>query len=39
MRHRVELDLWYIQNRTLALDFTILARTVVDEITRRTNAY
>jgi exopolysaccharide biosynthesis polyprenyl glycosylphosphotransferase len=39
MRRRVELDLWYIQNRTLALDLTILARTVVDEITRRTNAY
>jgi hypothetical protein len=39
MRHRVDLDLWYVQNRTLALDFTILARTVVDEITRRTNAY
>ena len=39
MQRRVELDLWYIQNRTLALDLTILARTVVDEITRRTNAY
>ena len=39
MRRRVELDLWYVQNRTLALDLTILARTVVDEITRRTNAY
>jgi exopolysaccharide biosynthesis polyprenyl glycosylphosphotransferase len=39
MRRRVDLDLWYVQNRTLALDFTILARTVVDEITRRTNAY
>jgi putative colanic acid biosynthesis UDP-glucose lipid carrier transferase len=39
MQRRVELDLWYVQNRTLALDLTILARTVVDEITRRTNAY
>ena len=39
MGRRVDLDLWYIQNRTLALDLTILARTVVDEITRRTNAY
>jgi putative colanic acid biosynthesis UDP-glucose lipid carrier transferase len=39
MGRRVELDLWYVRNRTLALDLTILARTVVDEITRRTNAY
>ena len=39
MRRWVELDLSYVQNRTLALDLTILARTVVDEITHRTNAY
>jgi lipopolysaccharide/colanic/teichoic acid biosynthesis glycosyltransferase len=27
MGRRVDLDLWYVQNRTLALDVTILART------------
>jgi lipopolysaccharide/colanic/teichoic acid biosynthesis glycosyltransferase len=25
---RIELDLWYVEHRTLALDFAILARTV-----------
>ena len=39
MHRRIELDLWYVQHRSLALDLTILARTVVAEITRRTNAY
>ena len=39
MEHRIELDLWYVEHRTLALDLWIIARTVVAEVTRRTNAY
>ena len=39
MQRRIDLDLWYVEHRSLALDVTILARTVVDEITRRTHAY
>ena len=38
MRKRVELDLWYIDNWTAALDLQILVRTVV-ELLRRRNAY
>jgi undecaprenyl-phosphate galactose phosphotransferase/putative colanic acid biosynthesis UDP-glucose lipid carrier transferase len=38
MRKRVELDLWYIDNWTAALDIQILLRTVV-ELLRRRNAY
>jgi exopolysaccharide biosynthesis polyprenyl glycosylphosphotransferase len=39
MQRRVDLDLWYVEHRSLALDLKILAWTVVAEITRRTNAY
>lgn len=39
MQRRVNLDLWYVENRTLALDLAILARTVMAEISRKTNAY
>jgi lipopolysaccharide/colanic/teichoic acid biosynthesis glycosyltransferase len=39
MQRRVDLDLWYVEYRSLALDLKILAWTVVAEITRRTNAY
>ena len=39
MQRRVELDLWYVRNRSLALDLKILAATVLAEFTRRTNAY
>jgi undecaprenyl-phosphate galactose phosphotransferase/putative colanic acid biosynthesis UDP-glucose lipid carrier transferase len=38
MRKRVELDLWYIDNWTAALDVQILLRTIV-EILRQRNAY
>jgi len=27
-RERIELDLWYVEHRSLALDLSILARTV-----------
>jgi lipopolysaccharide/colanic/teichoic acid biosynthesis glycosyltransferase len=39
MKRRIDFDLWYVQHQSLALDLTILARTVVAEITRRTHAY
>lgn len=39
MQRRVNLDLWYVQNRTLALDFLILIRTVLAELNRKSNAY
>jgi exopolysaccharide biosynthesis polyprenyl glycosylphosphotransferase len=39
MQRRVGLDLWYIEHWSLALDVTILVRTVLAEITRRTNTY
>jgi exopolysaccharide biosynthesis polyprenyl glycosylphosphotransferase len=39
MQHRAELDLWYIKNQSLGLNLQILFRTVLAEITRRTNAY
>jgi undecaprenyl-phosphate galactose phosphotransferase/putative colanic acid biosynthesis UDP-glucose lipid carrier transferase len=38
MRRRIELDVWYINNWTVALDFQILARTCV-EVGRTTKAY
>jgi len=39
VERRVDLDLWYVQNWSLALDLEILARTVVAETIRRTSAY
>ena len=38
IRNRVEYDLWYINNWSLALDCLIMARTVL-ELTRGQNAY
>src|SRR3954453_4315644 len=39
MKRRIDFDLWYVQHQSLALDLTILARTVIAEIPRRTHAY
>ena len=39
MRRRIELDLWYVQHKSIALDLTILARTVVAELGRTSEAY
>ncbi|MFE1601544.1 exopolysaccharide biosynthesis polyprenyl glycosylphosphotransferase [Methylobacterium sp. ID0610] len=39
MKRRIELDLWYIERRSLGLDLVILLRTVLTEVTGRTNAY
>ncbi|WP_244539753.1 exopolysaccharide biosynthesis polyprenyl glycosylphosphotransferase [Methylobacterium sp. 174MFSha1.1] len=39
MERRIELDLWYVKRRSLALDLSIMARTVLAEVTRQTNAY
>ena len=39
MQRRVELDLWYVQHRSLALDLTILGRTIGVVLTHRTIAY
>ena len=39
MQRRAALDLWYIENQSLRLDLQILLRTVLAEITRRTNAF
>jgi len=39
MQRRVDLDLWYIEHWNSALDLTILARTAVTAVIRRTNAY
>jgi exopolysaccharide biosynthesis polyprenyl glycosylphosphotransferase len=39
MRLRIELDLWYVQHKSIALDLTILARTVVAELGRTSEAY
>ncbi len=39
MQHRANLDLWYIENRSLGLDLQIIALTALTEVTRRTNAY
>jgi len=39
MQRRIDLDLWYVEHRSLALDVTILVRTVLAGITHRTNAY
>ena len=39
MRRRIELDLWYISHRSVTLYCTILVRTLLGEITRKTAAY
>ena len=39
MQHRTELDMWYVAHKSFKLDLQILVRTVLTEITRRTNAY
>jgi len=39
MQRRVDLDLWYIEHWNSALDLTILARTAVTAVIRRTNAH
>lgn len=39
MQRRVDLDLWYVENHTFALDLMILGRTVLAEISRKTGAY
>ena len=39
MRRRVELDLWYVQNKCFRLDCTILAKTIVSEARRRFEVY
>ena len=38
MRQRVEYDLWYAKNASIALDIQILMRTAV-ELFRQRNAY
>lgn len=38
MARRVDYDIWYVQNRSLLLDLTIVVRTVV-ELARSRNAY
>jgi exopolysaccharide biosynthesis polyprenyl glycosylphosphotransferase len=38
IRRRVDLDLWYVRHWSLALDFSILLRTLV-VVVRRDNAY
>jgi exopolysaccharide biosynthesis polyprenyl glycosylphosphotransferase len=39
MQRRIELDLWYVEHRSLALDLKILARTVSVALTHRNIAY
>ena len=39
MQRRAELDLRYVKHQSLGLDLQILLRTMLAEITRRTNAY
>ncbi|GEL44326.1 hypothetical protein MEX01_49170 [Methylorubrum extorquens] len=39
MQRRVELDLWYVRNRSFALDLHILAATALVALVRRTEAY
>jgi putative colanic acid biosynthesis UDP-glucose lipid carrier transferase len=39
MQRRIDLDLWYVENRSLGLDLQILARTVWSEIRGRSHAY
>jgi lipopolysaccharide/colanic/teichoic acid biosynthesis glycosyltransferase len=39
MRRRIELDLYYVQHKSFALDLPILARTVITELGRTSGAY
>ena len=39
MQRRVELDLWYVQNRSFALDLRILIATALHILPSRSNAY
>jgi lipopolysaccharide/colanic/teichoic acid biosynthesis glycosyltransferase len=39
MRRRIELDLYYVQHKSLALDLTILVRTLRAELGRTSGAY
>ena len=39
MRRRIELDLWYVQHKSIALDLTIVVRTLRAELGRRSGAY
>jgi lipopolysaccharide/colanic/teichoic acid biosynthesis glycosyltransferase len=39
MRRRIELDLDYVHHKSIALDLTILTRTVVAELGRTSEAY
>jgi exopolysaccharide biosynthesis polyprenyl glycosylphosphotransferase len=39
MERRIELDIWYIENASLLLDFKILLWTICMEMARRTDAF
>ena len=39
MQRRIELDLWYVQNRSFALDLKILLTTALHILPSRSNAY
>ena len=39
MQRRIELDLWYVQNRSFALDLRILTATALHILPSRSNAY
>ena len=39
MQHRIELDLWYVQNRSFAMDLKILIKTALHILPSRSNAY
>jgi lipopolysaccharide/colanic/teichoic acid biosynthesis glycosyltransferase len=39
MQRRVDLDLWYVQNRSFALDLRILLATALHILPRRSGAY
>ncbi len=39
MRRRIELDLWYVQNKCFILDCAILAKTILVEAKRKADVY
>ena len=39
MRRRIDLDLWYVENRSLALDLKILLATALRILPSRSDAY